>query len=338
MKALFFFFILFFFVFSCKKDSLNKEGDYFFLRNDGADMPVWVRGNMSSNVFIIHLHGGPGGSSINEAEQQVFRNLETEYALVYWDQRGSGCSQGKAKPESMNMDQFVEDLENLIAVINSKYQNPKIFLLGHSWGGALGTAFLIKGNNQNLIRGWIELDGAHNFKLGLEKSVSLVKNHAQNQISAGIDVSFWQEAVAWYLDNPIMMNTVQMNKHCNTYLNHANGYIYNPNNPNLANFNGGSLNSPGGYSNGDFAQLNLEEELQKSYSDQMYKITIPTLILWGLHDGILPVELAQDAYDNLGTNSLDKSVFIFQNSAHSPNREEPDLFNQKVKIFIDTYK
>ena len=338
MKALFFFFILFFFVFSCKKESLNKEGDYFFLRNDGADMPVWVRGNMSSNVFIIHLHGGPGGSSINEAEQQVFRNLETEYAMVYWDQRGSGCSQGKAKPESMNMDQFVEDLEKLITVINSKYQNPKIFLLGHSWGGALGTAFLIKGNNQNLIRGWIELDGAHNFKLGLEKSVSLVKNHAQNQISAGIDVSFWQEALAWYLDNPIMMNTVQMNKHCNTYLNHANGYIYNPNNPNLANFNGGSLNSPGGYSNGDFAQLNLEEELQKSYSDQMYKITIPTLILWGLHDGILPVELAQDAYDNLGTNSLDKSVFVFQNSAHSPNREEPDLFNQKVKIFIDTYK
>lgn len=338
MKAIFFFFILFFFVFSCKKDSLNKEGDYFFLRNDGADMPVWVRGNMSSNVFIIHLHGGPGGSSINEAEQQVFRNLETEYALVYWDQRGSGCSQGKAKPESMNMDQFVEDLEKLIAVINSKYQNSKIFLLGHSWGGALGTAFLIKGNNQNLIRGWIELDGAHNFKLGLEKSVSLVKNHAQNQISAGIDVSFWQEALAWYLDNPIMMNTVQMNKHCNTYLNNANGYIYNPNNPNLANFNGGSLNSPGGYSNGNFAQLNLEEELQKSYSDQMYKITIPTLILWGLHDGILPVELAQDAYDNLGTNSLDKSVFIFQNSAHSPNREEPDLFNQKVKIFIDTYK
>lgn len=338
MKALFFFFILFFFLFSCKKDSLNKEGDYFFLRNDGADMPVWVRGNMSSNVFIIHLHGGPGGSSINDAEQQVFRNLETEYALVYWDQRGSGCSQGKAQPESMNMDQFVEDLEKLITVINSKYQNPKIFLLGHSWGGALGTAFLIKGNNQNLIRGWIELDGAHNFKLGLEKSVSLVKNHAQNQISAGIDVSFWQEALAWYLDNPIMMNTVQMNKHCNTYLNNANGYIYNPNNPNLANFNGGSLNSPGGYSNGDFAQLNLEEELQKSYSDQMYKITIPTLILWGLHDGILPVELAQDAYDNLGTNSLDKSVFIFQNSAHSPNREEPDLFNQKVKIFIDTYK
>jgi pimeloyl-ACP methyl ester carboxylesterase len=325
-------------LFTCQKDNLYTEGDYFFLRNKGADMPVWVRGNINSKVFIIHLHGGPGGSSINEAEQKVYLDLEKDYTMVYWDQRGSGCSQGKAKPETMTMEQFVEDLEKLVAVIKSKYNNPIVFLHGHSWGGALGTAFLIKGNNQNLINGWIELDGAHNFKKGLESSVNWIKNYAQNQISIGRDVSFWQDALDWYSANSVMTTVEQMKIHCDTYLPKANGYIYDINNPSLSNFTGGTLNSPGGYSNGDYAQKNLVVELLKGYSDQMFKITIPTLILWGQHDGILPVDLAQDAIDHLGTPTNDKSVYIFQNSAHSPNREEPTIFNEKMRSFIEQYR
>jgi proline iminopeptidase len=324
--------------FACKKDTLWKEGDYFFLRNKGADMPVWVKGKIESNVFIIHLHGGPGGSSINEAEQKVYLELEKEYAMVYWDQRASGCSQGKVKPETVNMDQFVEDLEKLIALINNKYNNPKIFLHGHSWGGTLGTAFLIKGNNQNKVKGWIELDGAHNFKKGLESSVNWAKEYAQNAINQGIDTSFWNEALSFYDANPIINTKVLLDKHSGLYLPKANGYIFNPNNPDLNKFTGGTLTSPGGDSNGDFVQKYLESELSKGYTDQMYKIQIPSLILWGRHDGIMPFELAQDAYDNLGTSILDKSVFIFENSAHSPNREESTLFIQKMKVFIETYK
>ena len=42
----------------------QTSGDFFFVSNDGAHMPVWVRGNVSSGVFLINLHGGPGGSSM----------------------------------------------------------------------------------------------------------------------------------------------------------------------------------------------------------------------------------------------------------------------------------
>jgi pimeloyl-ACP methyl ester carboxylesterase len=72
-------------------------------------------------------------------------------------------------------------------------------------------------------------------------------------------------------------------------------------------------------------------------TSEMYKITIPTLILWGRHDGRLPVALAQEAYDNVGTNRSDKYVYIFENTAHCPYYEEPDLFAQRVKEFIDSY-
>ncbi len=66
----------------------------------------------------------------------------------------------------------------------------------------------------------------------------------------------------------------------------------------------------------------------------MYKITVPSLILWGEHDGKVPVGLAQDAYDSLGTPASQKEIFIFSESAHSPNIEENSLFNEKVNEFV----
>jgi predicted alpha/beta-fold hydrolase len=122
---------------SCEKELLT-EGDYFFLRSEGADMPVWVRGNKNAQVFILVLHGGPGSYVSEYIGMPSFNSLEKEYTVVYWDQRASGDSQGNAKPESLTREQFVQDLDKLVALIRNKYNQPTLFLLGHSWGGALG--------------------------------------------------------------------------------------------------------------------------------------------------------------------------------------------------------
>ena len=93
-------------------------------------MPVWVQGNKSSNVFVIWLHGGPGGSSMGISSLPAFEQLQNEYAFVYYDQRGSGASQGNAKLESMTLNQFVDDLKKIVHLIRHKYNNPTIFLMG----------------------------------------------------------------------------------------------------------------------------------------------------------------------------------------------------------------
>jgi proline iminopeptidase len=318
---------------------LYEQGDYFFLRNKGADMPVWVRGNIASNVFIIHLHGGPGGSSITEAQEKAFLGLETDHAVVYWDQRASGASQGNAKPETMTMEQFVEDLNQLVIFIKSKYSNPKLFLFGHSWGGALGTAYLTTNDFQTNFKGWIEMDGAHNFKKGLELSRQWGIDYANNAIAKNKDTTYWRNALTWYKANPVFNTKALLDVHSNDYLEKANGYIFDPNNVNLANFKGGNPLSPAGVtSSGDYAQKELEEELSKGYSNLMNKIKIPALILWGKNDGIMPVAMSKDAYDNLGTETAKKSIVLFDNAAHSPNREDPILFNSSVKNFIKIYK
>ena len=60
---------------SCQKEEItlsDNAKDHFFLKSDGAEMPVWVEGNTESKTLVIFLHGGPGGSSIGYNELGIF--------------------------------------------------------------------------------------------------------------------------------------------------------------------------------------------------------------------------------------------------------------------------
>lgn len=50
--------ILFIFLLSSCKKAGFYEGDHFFIKNKGAEMPVTVKGNIESKKFVLFLHGG----------------------------------------------------------------------------------------------------------------------------------------------------------------------------------------------------------------------------------------------------------------------------------------
>jgi len=45
--------------------------NYFWVDRNNAIMPVWVRGNIDSGVFIVFNHGGPGSSGTLESIIEV---------------------------------------------------------------------------------------------------------------------------------------------------------------------------------------------------------------------------------------------------------------------------
>ena len=325
---------------SCGDFFLNEDfrgGDLFHLENKGAIMPILVNGNKQSDVFILLLHGGPGDAALYYKTFDAFKKLEKDYAIVYWDQRMSGNSQGNAKPESINMDQFVEDLQKVVTLIRYKYNNPALFLMGHSWGGTLGTAFLVNPINQTYISGWIELNGGHNLKEGLIHSKEWAIEKAEEQISLGNDVNYWREEITWY-NNVTFNNYDTIFRHYDN-LHKLNAYYYDPSNAFEAPMSW-LFNSPYSISvflNPYFGMKNNRFELWNiNFVPEMHKIKIPSLILWGRHDGVFPVALAHEAYDNIGSDN--KYIHIFENSAHNPNLEEPVLFVENIKIFVDKYK
>ncbi|WP_406242532.1 alpha/beta fold hydrolase [Tissierella carlieri] len=84
------------------------------------------------------MHGGPGYPQISFARKYE-KKLENNFVVVNWDQRGSGMSYSSNIPkESMNRDQFIEDTKELIDYLCEKYEKEKIYLVGHSWGTELG--------------------------------------------------------------------------------------------------------------------------------------------------------------------------------------------------------
>jgi pimeloyl-ACP methyl ester carboxylesterase len=333
-------FVLIFILNSCDNQLRDdyQEGDWFYLENAGAVMPVWVTGNKASNVFIIFLHGGPGSSAIGEMPMSGLKNLRQDYAIVYWDQRGSGISQGNAKPDSLTVDQCVEDLEKLVHLIRYKYNNPYLFLMGHSWGGTLGTVYLLDSKNQHYFSGWIEIDGGNDWENHAKLSAEWVKGMAREKIAVGENADHWKKEIEWYDNIHFFDNDFDISDRHRKNLNDLKG-VYYKGSPDI-NYLSYVINTPLTIS---FLtnNYNVEKNFTLPTSNlhtQMCNITIPTMILWGRHDGIFPVEMAQSAFDYIGTDRNDKYLYIFENSAHFPQIEEPELFCEKVKIFVDKYR
>ncbi|KAK3030983.1 hypothetical protein RJ639_035734 [Escallonia herrerae] len=64
------------------------------------------------------------------------------------------------------------------------------------------------------------------------------------------------------------------------------------------------------------------------------KIAQPTLIIWGEHDRVFPVELAHRLKSHLGENA---ELVIFKNAGHAINMEKPkELFKHMKSFLVDT--
>ncbi len=304
-------------------------------------MPIVVRGNKASNIFILFIHGGPGGTSIQKIGLPAFNELEEDYAMVYWDQRASGSSQGNSPDDLLTLDQFVEDLDKVVILLKDRYNNPEIFLMGHSWGGCLGTAYLADPIRQSKIKGWIEVDGAHDNPQGDDLSKEFVTSYAQDQVDKGIDVDFWNYALGWYEENPNFTSD-QMEHY--SFLEKCHGYVADP-----------SLKrSPKTFPEYSFSYLfsspadvlaaltNYRHVIGKfiisdiDLTVRMKNITIPSLIVWGKKDGVIPYPMSGQAMNALG--STEKHLLTLDNSGHFGYYEEPGEFVKGVREFIERYK
>ena len=119
---------------------------------NGAKLHSEAYGHPDSSI-IVCIHGGPGG------DYRYMLNLKEladyGYRVVFYDQIGSGLSQRfpKSSYTSLGMgalDLIYDELSGVIAHYRT-HPNQKVFLLGHSWGAMLATAYA--GKYPNAIQG-----------------------------------------------------------------------------------------------------------------------------------------------------------------------------------------
>jgi pimeloyl-ACP methyl ester carboxylesterase len=106
---------------------------------NGVRQWILIRGHDRSKPVILFLHGGPGAANMVWRELFVTEELERNFVVVLWDQRGAGKSFSPDLDENqMRADRFVADTISLTNHLRDRFGQEKILLIGHSWGSALG--------------------------------------------------------------------------------------------------------------------------------------------------------------------------------------------------------
>ena len=103
----------------------------------GLPQKIHVKGDETKPVLLF-LHGGPGVCN-RHTVMTVHADLQKEFLVVAWDQRGSGGSYRGAAVETLTIDRLVDDAHELVLWLCREYGRKKVYLLGGSWGSELGT-------------------------------------------------------------------------------------------------------------------------------------------------------------------------------------------------------
>ena len=328
---------------ACEKSEFQTEGDFFHLSHKGAKMPIWVKGNFNSEVMIVTVHGGPGDSGMEQHIPPGFKMLEEDYLMVYWDQRYSGMTQGHYSKETQTPDQFIEDTEKVVQLIQHKYPGKKLFMIGHSWGGQLSAGYLGRDNHDDNFKGWIDLNGS----LYGDLEAQLMKNYVLERVpekmaEPGADQEYWQQMIDYYEENPNPKNYSDPEPYW--FVSAVGGDVYD--------YEAFQKIAPVPYIELIFKSMfTLSYYVDAFYSTETYglwddlnytpelnNITIPALMLWGAEDGIVPAPLADYVYEHLGTDPSMKEVVKIPECCHGPQNETPEIFHQEVSRFVETYK
>lgn len=115
---------------------------------NGAQLHAEAYGPADSSLIIV-MHGGPGSDYRYLLNCKAF--AANSYRVVFYDQRGTGLSQ-RFPYACYTMELAYADLSAVIAHYRTS-PSQKVFLLGHSWGAMLATAYI--NQNPDVINGTI---------------------------------------------------------------------------------------------------------------------------------------------------------------------------------------
>jgi alpha-beta hydrolase superfamily lysophospholipase len=115
------------------------EGKFKGYNNLALYHQCWLPSNEPKTVLLLvhglHEHSGRYMNLVNHF-------VAKGYAVYGFDQRGHGKSQGlRGYVEQFSY--FINDLNTFLSIVRSEHQDAKIFIVGHSIGGTIATAYAV---------------------------------------------------------------------------------------------------------------------------------------------------------------------------------------------------
>ncbi len=123
------------------------------VRLGGTDQTVMIRTANPDKPVLLYLSGGPGQSDL-ALSRALSEPWLDDFVFVDLDQRGNGASYPAIDPmSSMTLDRAVSDVIELTDYLRARFEEPKIYLMGESWGTILGV--LAVQRRPDLYHAWL---------------------------------------------------------------------------------------------------------------------------------------------------------------------------------------
>ncbi|MCL2491580.1 MAG: alpha/beta hydrolase [Coriobacteriia bacterium] len=299
----------------------------------GYPQHIRVRGTDADNPVLLFLHGGPGVSDRHWVIKDQ-SDLAEVCTMVCWDQRGSGKSySGTQVKQGLTLKMMVDDAEELVDHLREKFDKDKIYIVGHSWGSMLGV--LLAQRAPEKIATYI----------GMGQVVDLEENEE-------LAYKFTLDEATRRGDKKALRDLAKIGEPVNGSYGDLSNLITQRNL--MTKYGGGTYNESENiwksvimpvlqspeytlgdlvkYIRGSLYSLNqLWPELAERirFMDSVKSLEMPVLITQGIHDQNTPSVIARKWFDQLEAPS--KEWIDFDQSAHSPIKEEPELWGKVIR-------
>jgi len=296
---------------------------------DLGGYPQWllIRGQDVSRPLLLFLHGGPGESNMWLAHYTM-KELEQHFVCVNWDQRGTGRSfRPGPPPESMTIDQFVQDTIALIELLRARFGQQKVLLLGHSWGSVL--AMKVAAARPDLLYAAIGMGQVVDNRRGEDLSYRYVleRAHAEHNRKAirileqlggsdtlGKDGKFVQRW--WLFHYGGMTHALDTGAVVSTLLNAPECSIVDC----IRGLRMRDMKFSIRRMGDEIMDVNLLQEIPE--------LSVPVVFFAGRYDYTTPFALVEQFYASL--HAPYKKLIWFEHSAHMPHMEEPEKFQREL--------
>ena len=318
----------------------NKDGNIIsnslaeknYIEIGGIRQGFFLRSENQENPVILLLHGGPGSPELAILYRyEIPERLEKYFTVCYWDQRGAGMSfSDSIDTSTMTLEQIIEDTRQITEYLKQRFNQEKIYLMGHSWGSYLGIKTIEKYPDNYLAY------------IGIGQLTDQLE-------SEKLAYDYMLQHAATINDKSAIRNLEKFNRNASDFP--TTDYIYTVRSSLMNKYGIGIM-----HKNFSMAGLFKDLLLFKGYTlfekmNYFQGVVFSNEHLWNyvIGDNLfesstsfqVPVYITHGAFDYQVSYTLsheyfeiieapEKHFFSFEKSAHSPNSEETEKFVQII--------
>ena len=308
----------------------------------GVNQWLILRGHDVNKPVLLFLSGGPGASEAGRV-LRFNQELEKHFVVAIWEQRGCGKSYPSLNSKSdLTVEQYVSDIIELTDLLRTRFDEQKIYLVGHSWGSIIGVRAAQQ--HPDLFHAYIGTAQMVNVTKTDQMIYEMVLEHSQKTGDAKFVATLQgQGPPPYYGKSPIKPYATLFGREY---------AIYEV--PNIKN--------PEYRAEGDAIMLMLKQP-EYGWLDRVYyllglmntfnvvypqlqevdfrldatRLELPVYLILGRNDMNNPYQIPEEYFNLLEAPS--KQLFFFEESGHGMIWEEADLFHDILvnTILPETY-